>query len=33
MGEGSEITRRCWRKIKEKAMGNEEKLGWEEERI
>lgn len=33
MRKGSEIARRCWKEIKERAMKNEEKFGWEEERI
>lgn len=33
MRERSEIARRCWREIKERAMRNEKRLGWEEERI
>lgn len=33
MGEGNEITRRCWREIRKKAIGNGEKSGWKEKRI
>lgn len=27
------IARKCWREIKERVMRNEDRSGWEEERI